>query len=168
MHSQTQTRTQSMQTCVPSHPARTRHTQRRKCTHTRIPSHTHMHILGHKKYRKMHTHKHTCIYTQTHRHPSTHAHSDRHTDTPAHTHGRTPTRGRQGQPDRALRHAMLACLHSRVFFAAFPSPRPPCLQDLIRFRPGGRGPTLFKITAMTPANRVKWNLRPQGNPLIQL
>ena len=146
-------------------------------THT---SHTHTHILGHKKYGKMHTRKHTAskhkhknagnqththTVTQTHTHQCAHADARRHKCTDTRTH--SPHRdARDNQTGAAAREA--ASLRSSVFFAAFASPRPPCLQDLIRFRPGGRGPTLFKITAVIPANCVKWNLRPLGNPLIQL
>ena len=146
--------------------ARLTHTHAR-LTHTR----THLDIKSTGKCTHANTlHLNTNTEMQAPEHTRTHtsAHTLTHAGANAQTRARTPRTGAPGTSRRALQHARLASLRSSVFFAAFASSRPPRLQDLIRFRPGGRGPTRFKITAIIPANCVKWNLRPLGNPLIQL
>ena len=122
--------------------------------------------LGHAN--TLHLNTNTEMQAPEHTRTHTSAHTLTHAGANAQTRARTPRTGAPGTSRRALQHARLASLRSSVFFAAFASSRPPRLQDLIRFRPGGRGPTRFKITAIIPANCVKWNLRPLGNPLIQL
>lgn len=61
----------------------------------------------------------------------------------------------------------VAFLPSQALFCVWGcGPRPHHPLSLIRFRARGRGHTLLKITVIIPVNGVKWNLPPQGRPLI--